>query len=93
MSRPKLVPQPDSGNAGSYHGVGKKAYTVRQLSEELGCSYTRARRLALDEAGTLQIPSKGGQRSMIRIPADVKERILRKYSIPTMSPAVSSSQP
>jgi hypothetical protein len=58
-----------------------KSYTVKELAEELGCSYTRARRLSLDEIGTLRIPSSGGKRSMTRIPAAVVERILRKYAV------------
>jgi hypothetical protein len=67
--------------------------TVKQLAQELGCSYTRARRLAMDEGGTLRIPSKGGKRYMTRIPGAVRERILRKYSVPTKPPVVSSLQP
>jgi hypothetical protein len=63
-----------------------KCYTVRQLAEALGCSYTRARRLSLDEGGTLRIPSPGGKRIMTRIPAAVVQRILRKYAI-TRPPA------
>ena len=47
------------------------SYKVKQLAQELGCSYTRARRLALDEGGTLRIPSKEGRRSMMCIPAAV----------------------
>jgi hypothetical protein len=69
------------------------SYTVKQLARELGCSYTRARRLALDEGGTLRIPGKGGKRYMTRIPAAVVERILRKYAVPTRPPAVSSARP
>jgi hypothetical protein len=68
-------------------------YTVKGLAQSLGCSYARARRLALDEGGTLRFPSKSGKRSMTRIPAAVFERILRKYSIPTRPPAASSSRP
>lgn len=70
-----------------------RSYTVKHLAKALGCSYTRGRRLALDEEGTLRIPSKDGKRSMIRIPAAVFERILRTYSIPTKPPAVLSSRP
>ena len=71
----------------------KGNYTVKELAQELGCSYTRARRLALDEGGTMRIPSKGGKRSMTRIPALVVERIRCKYSIPMKPPAVSFSRP
>ena len=58
-----------------------KSYTIKQLAEELNCSYGQARRLSLDEVGTLRIPSVGGKRSMTRIPIAVVERILRKYAI------------
>ena len=67
-------------------------YTVKRLAKELGCSYTRARRLSLDEVGTLRIPGKGGKRCMTRIPVSVVERILRKYSI-IKKPAASSLRP
>ena len=89
---------PCPGSAGSDYEVGagfilQKPYTVSQLAEALGCSYSRARRLALDEGGTLRIPSKSEKRSMTRIPRSVFERILRKYRIPTKPPAVLSSRP
>jgi hypothetical protein len=58
-----------------------KSYTIKQLAEELNCSYNYARRLALEEIGVLRIPSAGGKRSTTRIPAAVVERILRKYAI------------
>lgn len=56
-------------------------FTLKQLAEKLGCSYTRARRLSLAEKGTLRIPSGSGKRSMTRVPAAVIERILRKYAV------------
>jgi hypothetical protein len=68
-------------------------YTVKELAQDLGCSYARARRLVLDEGGSLRIPSRSGKRAMTRIPAAERERILRKYRIPTKPPAVSSSRP
>ena len=56
-------------------------YTLKQLAEKLGCSYKQARRLSLNEGGTLRIPGPSGKQVRTRIPAAVMERIARKYAV------------